>query len=539
MATYAYLKRTATDTGPDFSADDVFGELAEHLLDYGDLNWALDKLLREGVTSPETGKRVKGLNQILKDIENKLREYFRNYDVDPAREELDEMLNEMVRKALDDLDRRQRQSPGGGEGSKERREIEDRWKQLAQSPAQFIKEMGSDSDLTQGSPEDAGWLQDRQEQIRNFEEFYDDYSYRFRGRQPLSLQEAMDLVDEIRKLEEMERNLRKGSLDRVDQQAVDHVAGEDTMKGLSSLKEIRKMLTESGHLVEEGYYLRLTPMAIRKIAQKALRDIFYGLKLSQLGRHPVRGFGQGLELQEDLKDYQYGDAFHVNLTETLKRSLVSGELKRGRIGPKDYVVHKMEKLNKFSTALLIDMSWSMAWGGKFTAAKKVALALEHLIRTQFPTDRLHLVGFFTYAIQIKSKELPFANLNHIEPFTNMQDALRLASRLLEKDGNANKQIIMVTDGQPTAYVREDGMHIEWPYLGLSPNAFFYTLEEVKKMTKKNIVLNVFMIDENPALRSFVEEMVKINHGRGLFTRPDQLGRYIIVDYIKQRSRFVN
>lgn len=538
MPAYSYSRKQPFHADAPLGADDVFGELADHLLEYGDLNWALDKLVRDGLKSPETGKKIKGLNQILKDVENRLREYFRQFDLDPAREELGDMLREMVRRAMEERERSRREGQPGGEQGGEPDDSES-WNRKAQRPSDFIQDMSGNASIQKSSPEDSQWLTENRDRIRNFEEFYDDYSYRFRGRKPLSLEEALDLVDEIRKLEELERNLRKGSVEKIDQDMVNDVAGSETMEGLSALKQIRKMLEERGYVVEDGYYMKLTPMAIRRIAQKALKDIFLGLKLDQFGRHPARGFGQGLEFLDETKPYVYGDPFYVHVGETIKRSLLSGELQSKRIGPADYAVHKVERTSKFSTALLIDMSWSMAWGGKFTAAKKVAMALEHLIRTQYPSDQLHLVGFFTYAIQLKPKDLPFVNLNHIEPFTNIQDALRLATRLLERDGHANRQVIMVTDGQPTAYVREDGMHIEWPYLGLSPNAFYYTLEEVRKLSQKGIVLNVFMIDENPALKSFVEEMVKINRGRGLFTRPDQLGRYIIFDYIQQRSRAVN
>jgi uncharacterized protein with von Willebrand factor type A (vWA) domain len=190
--------------------------------------------------------------------------------------------------------------------------------------------------------------------------------------------------------------------------------------------------------------------------------------------------------------------------------------------------------------LLLDMSWSMSWEGRFAAAKKVALALESLVRSKYPRDYLGIVGFFTRAVELKLKDLPEASWNMGDPFTNLQDGLRLASELLSRHPSRNQHIIIITDGQPTAYFSKGRLYCEWPlsFGGISMRAAAETLKEVERVTRRGAVINTFMLDDSPALRAFVEQMTKINRGRALYTRPDALGEYLLVDYVGRRRKKV-
>ncbi|MBP1690413.1 MAG: von Willebrand factor type, partial [Deltaproteobacteria bacterium] len=190
--------------------------------------------------------------------------------------------------------------------------------------------------------------------------------------------------------------------------------------------------------------------------------------------------------------------------------------------------------------LLLDMSWSMSWEGRFAAAKKVALAMESLIRSRYPRDYFAIVGFFTRAVELRLRDLPEASWNMGDPFTNLQDGLRLGAELLARHRSTNQHFIVITDGQPTAYFQKGRLFCEWPlsFGGISMRAAQETLKEVERVTRLGITINTFMLDDSPSLRAFVERMTRINHGRALYTRPDRLGEYLLVDYLSHKRKKV-
>src|SRR2546426_7670049 len=224
---------------------------------------------------------------------------------------------------------------------------------------------------------------------------------------------------------------------------------------------------------------------------------------------------------------------------TLKNALLHGGGVPVRIHPGDFAVYESEHTTRAATVLLLDMSWSMSWEGRFAAAKKVAMAMESLIRSRYPRDYFAIVGFFTRAIELKLRDLPEASWNMGDPFTNLQDGLRVAADLLARHPSNNQHIIVITDGQPTAYFLRGRLYCEWPlsFGGISMRAAQETLREVERVTRRGIVINTFMLDDSPSLRAFVERMTRINKGRALYTRPDRLGEYLLVDYMaKKRKR---
>jgi uncharacterized protein with von Willebrand factor type A (vWA) domain len=193
-----------------------------------------------------------------------------------------------------------------------------------------------------------------------------------------------------------------------------------------------------------------------------------------------------------------------------------------------------------ATVLLLDMSWSMSWEGRFAAAKKVALAMQALMRKRYPRDFFAVVGFYTRAVRLNLAELSEATWNMGDPFTNLQDGLRLGGELLSQQRAGNKNIIVVTDGQPTAYYIGGRLYCEWPMSlgGLSTRATVETLREVERVTRKNVRINTFMLDDSPPLRAFVDKMTAINRGRAFYTTPSELGRYVLVDYVGRRRKMI-
>jgi uncharacterized protein with von Willebrand factor type A (vWA) domain len=184
------------------------------------------------------------------------------------------------------------------------------------------------------------------------------------------------------------------------------------------------------------------------------------------------------------------------------------------------------------------MSWSMSWEGRFAAAKRVALALDHLIRTRFPRDHFFVVGFYTRAREIPIPRLPEVTWNMGDPFTNLQDGLRVARRLIARHPSATPQILVITDGQPTAYFLGRELHVEWPmgFGGVSPHAVAETMKQVRRVTRQGVTINTFMLDDSPELLGFVEHMTQVNRGRAFYTDPGQLGSYVMVDYLNGRRR---
>ncbi|HYB20568.1 MAG TPA: VWA domain-containing protein, partial [Thermodesulfobacteriota bacterium] len=287
------------------------------------------------------------------------------------------------------------------------------------------------------------------------------------------LQESMSSSDssameQLKRLEKLEHELRRASwgldLEKIDAQQIQELLGEQSYQLWNQVKAIPRLLEIQGYIEKLGARYELTPKGMRKIGQRALQDIFTSLTRDALGTHETKLRGSGMSfLLEESKAYQFGDPFHLNLARTLMNSLgrktrTSRRSQKGRLldlFPDDFEVYQTEKRTRSSIVLMLDMSGSMARDEKFFAAKKVALALHTLIQTQFPQDRLHLVGFSSYARPLKTKDLPCLNWDLDNPYTNMEEGLLMAKSFLCREHAPNKQIIMVSDGEPTAH-RENG-----------------------------------------------------------------------------------
>jgi uncharacterized protein with von Willebrand factor type A (vWA) domain len=366
-------------------------------------------------------------------------------------------------------------------------------------------------------------------------------SYEFSGQEDVSLAEALRLMDRLQGIDEMEAQLRRmhrgGSLEEVDEERLEELLGPEARQHLHELKRLSEILQEAGYLRQEGTQMELTPKGIRRLGHKALREIFSHLKRDRMGGHPIPHPGTAEDFSEGTKPFEYGDPFVVDLKETLFNTIrrTGGEIPL-RFEPADFQVHRTEQRTECSTVLMLDLSLSMAMRGSFFAAKKMAMALETLMRTQFPRDRLYIVGFSTYAREIKPEQLPYLGWDEFDPYTNIQHGLMVAQSLLSRTRTVNKQILMVSDGEPTAHMEGGRLYIQYPpaYRTLE-----MTLREVQNCTRRGILINMFMLDANPFLMRFVSEMTRINKGRVFYTTPDRLGQYVLVDYLTQRRRHIH
>ena len=364
--------------------------------------------------------------------------------------------------------------------------------------------------------------------------------YPFLGEEDITLGQAMDLMGELQSMDGLERQLqdvmRRGDVDAIDPGEVERLLGEEARRDLERLQQLVKQLEEAGYLRRNGGELELTPQGIRKIAMKALKDLFSDLKKGRGGSHDLHIRGMGGEHTDETKRYEFGDPFDIDLQKTVMNAVTrNGPGTPVALKLEDFEVIRSEHMTQAATVLLLDQSRSMGLFGSFLAAKKVALALDALIRTKFPRDRLFILGFSDLAVPIKSDELPKVNWNAWVSGTNMQHAFISARKLLAPYGNVTKQIIMITDGEPTAHI--EGGH---PVFGYPPSyrTVQETLKEAKRCTQEGIMINTFMLETSRYLLDFVEQLSRVNKGRALYTTPDKLGEYVLVDYMTNRKRRV-
>lgn len=359
--------------------------------------------------------------------------------------------------------------------------------------------------------------------------------YPFFGDEPLDLQQAMGLMQRLQGMDRLESQLERGSfrLEDVDRSLLQQVLGPQARRQLDRLGQVVEELEKAGYLERGDRRMELTPKGMRRIGQAALRDIFNQLKKARFGQHRINGSGQGNDASDELKPYEYGDPFLLDLKETLFDSLVrEGQGVPVNIEPQDFVVHRTEHATQASTVLMIDMSRSMFLRGCFLAAKKVAMALDALIRSQYPRDSLYVIGFSNHAVELKPHTLPSISLNDYVYGTNLQHGLQLARSLLGRH-RGNRQIIVVTDGEPTAHMENGRVYFAYPPTFRTVQE---TLKEVQRCTRDRILINTFMLERGPYLAEFVNQMTKVNRGRAFFVSPENLGEYVLVDYLSGRQR---
>ena len=363
-------------------------------------------------------------------------------------------------------------------------------------------------------------------------------SYPFEGNESVSMDQAMELMQKLQELDGLKKDIgRLGSVSSVkdiNPEKIKEILGEDAAESLKQMQQYIELLEQAGYITKNGQHLELTPRGMRRIGRKALMDIFAYMKKQGAGKHDLKKGGGTGDIIEGTKKYEYGDPFLLHLEKTLMNALQrEGVGSPVKINQADFEVYQAEDFSRCTTVLMLDMSWSMFLRGKFTAAKKVALALDSLIRTQFPRDTLYLVVFSEYAREIKSPLLPFTDWNEYVYGTNMHHGFQLSRQLLGKHKSENRQIIMVTDGEPTAHLENGVSYFQYPP---SPRTLELTLLEAKRCAQEGIVINTFMLDRSFYMTRFMEQLTRINKGRVFFTSPEKLGEYLLVDYVSNKKK---
>jgi uncharacterized protein with von Willebrand factor type A (vWA) domain len=386
-------------------------------------------------------------------------------------------------------------------------------------------------------------MSDMMNQMQQLEQLMNQYP--FQGSQRMGMGDAGQILGQLRGLERFLRWGQRGMGDpsELDLEELRNFLGEEAYEHLKYLKGVEQMLEEEGYVARTSHGLKLTPKGMRKIGDKALREIFQMLNKGRWGNHNTAARGSQGDRLEETKKYEFGDPMNVNITETLMSALE--KRKRGeplRIAPEDFSVQRVEYSTASETALLIDVSYSMLMNDALHAGKKVALALHRLIETKYPQDSLHLVAFRSDAKLIKAEDLPnIVSLTYfMEHGTDIKEALRFARQLLGSHKTTNRQIILITDGEPTAATLDRGgrLHSGWGSAMLHSRIVHETLKEVKRCTQSGIKINTFMLGADFYRQGFVDQLSRLNTGRVFYTSPDQIGNYIVVDYIANKRKRV-
>jgi uncharacterized protein with von Willebrand factor type A (vWA) domain len=474
---------------------------------------------------PEQIQRMKDmmrdLNQMLRDRmqgkEPQFKDFMEKYGdfFEPGLENLDQLLESLQRR-MAQMQSLMDSMPGD----------------MRQSLESMIQQMLGDPEM-QGM---MGELMANLEALLPMRQFRNRYP--FRGDEPMSFEQAMQMMEQLQQMDQLERQLKRAhdgeSMDEIDPNQLGDLLGPEAKAQFEQLQQITKILEEAGYISKTDKGYELTPAGTRKIGQKALQDIFAHLKRDSFGKHPLSLHGHGGDRTDDSKLYDFGDPFLIDIQKTLMNSVQrEGRGTPIQLDPDDFEVYRSELITSSSTVLMLDMSRSMLLRGCFLAAKKVAVALNSLIRSQYPRDNLYIIGFSDSARELKPERLPQINWNEYVYGTNMQHGFMMARQMLARHKSSNKQIIMITDGEPTAYFDHGRVQFSYPP---TYRTFQETLREVHRCTRENVVINTFMLERSHYLAAFVNQMTKINKGRAFFATPDRLGEYILVDYVASKRQ---
>ncbi|GAA4631144.1 VWA domain-containing protein [Actinoallomurus vinaceus] len=367
-------------------------------------------------------------------------------------------------------------------------------------------------------------------------------SERMTGDDPMSMGDATTALQELADLAELEGALRQdypgARMDDIDEEAVRRALGRQAVDDLAELRRIEAELERQGYLKRRGGALDLTPKAVRRLGETALRRVFAQLDTARRGDHDQSDAGQAGELTGASRPWQHGDEQPIDVVRTVSNALRRGEYRPGRSGGTavrltvdDFEVLETERRTAAAVCLLVDLSYSMALRGTWGSAKQTALALHTLVSSKYPQDAIQVIGFSNYARVLPPTELAGLDWDMVQG-TNLHHALLIAGRHLEKHPEHEPIVLIITDGEPTAHLLRDGRSsFDWPP---SRETLELTLAEVDKMTRRRATLNIFMLADDERLVSFVQEVARRNGGRVFAPTPDRLGEYVVRDYLRVR-----
>ncbi|WP_248961657.1 vWA domain-containing protein [Sphaerisporangium perillae] len=362
---------------------------------------------------------------------------------------------------------------------------------------------------------------------------------RMDGDQPLGMGDAVSALEELADLDRLEQSLAQdypgATLDDVDEAAIRRALGRSAVDDLETLKQIERELEQQGYLRRQRGKLELTPKAVRRLGETALRRVFDSLETGRRGDHDQRDAGAAGELTGSTRPWRFGDEQPIDVVRTLVNGVRRGGKADGdgrvSLTVDDFEVAETERRTAAAVCLLVDLSYSMALRGTWAPAKQTALALQALVASKFPGDAVQIIGFSNYARVLQPEELAGLEWDMVQG-TNLHHALLIAGRHLDRHPDFEPVVLVVTDGEPTAHLMRNGRYwFEWPP---SRETLELTLAEVDKMTRRRATLNVFMLATDERLKEFVDEVARRNGGRVFSPSADRLGEYVVSDFLRAR-----
>ncbi|MEU9831441.1 hypothetical protein AB0D67_07850 [Streptosporangium sp. NPDC048047] len=360
---------------------------------------------------------------------------------------------------------------------------------------------------------------------------------RLSGEEPMGMGDAVTALDELADLTQLEAALRQdypgARLDDIDEAAVRRALGRSAVDDLEALRQVERELEQQGYLRRQRGKLELTPKAVRRLGETALRRVFASLDAGRRGDHDQTDAGSAGELTGSSRPWRFGDEQPIDVVRTVVNSVRRGGGGGGAVtlSVDDFEVAETKRRTAAAVCLLVDLSYSMALRGTWAAAKQTALALQALVSSKFPQDSVQIIGFSNYARVLAPDELAGLEWDMVQG-TNLHHALLIAGRHLDRHPDFEPVVLVVTDGEPTAHLRRNGSAaFEWPPTN---ETLELTLAEVDKMTRRRATLNVFMLADDERLRDFVNEVARRNGGRVFSSEADRLGEYVVSDFLRTR-----
>jgi uncharacterized protein with von Willebrand factor type A (vWA) domain len=359
---------------------------------------------------------------------------------------------------------------------------------------------------------------------------------RMDGDQPMGFADATGALSELADLERLEELLDQdypgASMDDIDEELVERALGRAAVDDVEQLKRIERELREQGYLQRGGEGLTLSPRALRRLGSTALKRVFALVESRGRGSHDVRDAGAAGEITGASREWRFGDEQPLDVVRTVRNAVLrTGPRRDIRLAPEDFEVVETERRASAAVALLVDMSYSMELRGTWGEAKTTALALHSLVSTKYPQDSIEIIGFSDYARVLSPGALVDHDWDRVQG-TNLQHGLMLARRHLDKHRGAEPVILVITDGEPTAHLAPDGFaDFAWPP---TPETIAATLAEVERCTRRGATINVFMLDDDPRLVAFMQEVGHRNGGRVFLPKRGALGEYVVADYLSAR-----
>lgn len=537
MTRYAYAAWEASTQAISLESDEILAALTDDLLQSGDLTAALNELLRRGHTTADGAKSLTGLEELLRHLQQQKQAMLRRYAPDTfqaSAAQVEQWQQQVTALPVPEVAHARLQQVQAQFAARQRHGTP-RPPGAPWEVTEVVRHIQRTLAPRRERPEPRATLEALHAYLGYIERLEQRWQqYAFSGTHPVGTAEAERLLRTLQALDLLEQRLRWGSetLQDLPGDIFDVMLDPSQQQQFQHLQQLEARLHDAGLITRTETGLRLTVKGTRQVGLHALRTVLPLLRRGMHGVQRRRRQGQPGPLTGETHDYVFGEPFDVHLGRTLSQTVQRQPGVPLQVAPEDFAVYDREMVTHSAMVIMLDMSHSMELFGRqrFTAAKKVALALAALMRTTFPRDMLHIIGFGDTARVIALHDLPYVTVQR--EHTNTQEGLRLARRFLRQQRAAQKQIMLITDGRPTAVTLDGRLHLHtW---GLHPTILDETYKEAKRCREQAIVLNTFMVADDAPLLQFVQTLTAVSQGRAFYTTPERLGQYVIADYMRGR-----